>query len=205
MTNGVSLVYHKEKVYFLHLDDNDQLAMQVITKKDKDQGYTFKRLTKVGQEESTFEEGKHKALVNFVERPRIVLRKTSIQYPENEPKSDIGDFDSESLKLESIAGDKDHRILVDIRSKLRHVAEENPKLELKVESQKKTFQELMELSKTLMEEEYNIPSQYGSPQGRELQYLNMVFDKDDLEMAKGHSNERYYLTKQAINTLKDKY
>lgn len=205
MTNGVSLVYHREKVYFLHLDDNDQLAMQVITKKDKDQGYTFKRLNKIGGEDSTFEEGKHKALVNFVERPRMVLRKTSIQYPINEPKSDIGDFDSESLQLESMNGDKENRIFIDIRSKLRKIAEGKPKFAFKDQTQESAFNQLQELSESMMDEEQGITSQQGSPQGRELLYLNMVFDKDDLDMARSHSNQRYYLTKQAINVLKEKY
>lgn len=205
MTNGVSLVYHREKVYFLHLDDNDQLALQIVTKKDKDQGYTFKRLNKVGQEESTFEEGKHKALVNFVERPRLVLRKTSIQYPVNDPVSDIEDFDSESLKLESINSEKEHRVFVDIRTKLNKVAEGKPKFAFKTAEQETTYNQFQELANSMMDDELGITSQLGSPQGRELLYLNMVFDKDDLELARSNSNNRYYLTKQGINFLKDKY
>lgn len=205
MSNGVSLVYHREKVYFLHLDDNDQLALQIITKKDKDQGYTFKRLTKVGQDESVFEEGKHKALVNFVERPRMVLRKTSVQYPENELDSKIGDFGSESLELESINGDKINKVCLNIRSKVKNIAEDKPDFKFKNEEQEKSFKQLHDLSRSLMDEEIGMTSQYGSPQGRELLFLNMVFDKEDLDMARSHSNERFYLTKQGINALKEKY
>lgn len=204
-TNGVSLVYHREKVYFLHLDDQDQLAMQVVAKIDKDQGYGFKKLQKVGHEQEAFEEVKHKALVKFEERPRIVLRKTSVEYPAREmPSSTIGDFRSESLELDSIQNGEDHRVFVDVRRKVRKLAEDKPKLNFKVPAEAATYAKYLERTKKIMDEE-PIDTHYGTPRGRELLYLHSIFDKEDLQMAKSLSNERYYITKQGINILKEKY
>lgn len=204
-TNGLSLVYHREKVYSLHLDTDDQLSMQVISKKDKDQGYGFKKLVKMGQENDTYEEAKHKALVRFEERPRIALRKTSVEYPmEEKAISTVGDFGSESLEIENVRNEEDCRIFVDLRNKLKKIAEDKPKMKFKGPAQADAYSKYLERSKKMMDEE-PMESYIGSPKGRELLYLNSIFDKEDLKMAKNLSNERYYITKQAINILKEKY
>lgn len=180
--------------------------MQIIAKKEKEQAYGFKRLTKVGYEDEVFEEVQHKALVRFEENPRIIMRKTSIEYVQEDekPSSTIGEFGSESLGLESIADDEDHRSFVDIRRKMRKLAEGKPKFAFENEQVNKDYSKYMEMTKKMMDDE-PINSNFGSPKGRELVYLNAIFDKEDLQMAQSLSNGRFYVSKKAIATLKNKY
>ena len=88
--------------------------MQIIIRKDKEKGFAFKKIAK--DPNIVYDENQYKALVKFTEDPRVVVRKSSINYRGLQNQADdIGEFDSDSLDLEPIRKDRDIRTLVDIR------------------------------------------------------------------------------------------
>ena len=235
-TNGVSLVYHKEKVYFLHLDNNDHLSMQVIQKKDKEKGYAFRKFIK--DPSLTYDEHKFKALVKFEEFPRLVLRKTSVtdlggknileedeesvrvketgsgQMDEEslqgkeeasleakQKENQKADFDSDSLELEPIVSQKNHKELLDIRKTIGSILEKKHEYKFKSSEDRSNYSEILSYAESLDREKPHPESQNNTRHPEKPR----IFAREDLENCQRISNERYFITKHLYNTLMDKF
>ena len=201
-TNGVSLVYHREKVYFLHLDNHDHLSMQVIQKKDRERGFAFRKILK--DDSVVYDEAKFKALVKFEEYPRMLLRKTSVHL---KPQLEEGEeeFLSESLELESVDSEKiQSKTLKDVRKLVTRMVNGAPKFAFKEDSQAQQFAEYQALAESLRNEEPAQPRP-AAPGAYEPLFPQNRLGKDDLELAQKVANERFFITKQGFNLLTYKY
>jgi hypothetical protein len=198
----VSLVYHREKIYFLHLDNHDHLSMQIIQKKDRERGFAFRKIIK--DDSVVYDEAKFKALVKFEEFPRMLLRKTSVHF---KPQLEEGeeDFKSESLELESIESDKiQSKTLKDVRKQVSRMVSNKPKFAFKDDSQTKQYQDFLTLAESLVDEEI-VPSKSAASSNYEPIFPQSRLGKDDLELAQKVANDRFFITKQGHNLLTDKY
>ncbi len=198
----MSLVYHREKVYFLHLDNHDHLSMQIIQKKDRERGFAFRKIIK--DDSVVYDEAKFKALVKFEEYPRMLLRKTSVHFKPPLEEGE-GDFKSESLELYSIDSDKiQSKVLKDVRKQVSRMVSNKPKFAFKDEDQAKHYQEFLALAADLGDEDANQPKA-AAPSSYEPVFPPSRLGKDDLELAQKVANDRFFITKQGFNLLSDKY
>jgi len=211
VTNGVSLLYHKEKVYFMHLDNEDNLSLQIIHRKDREKGekgYAFKKLSKPANDHYV-DSHDSKQLVKFVEVPLALKRKGSVTVDKtslNVKSADIGDFDSESLELEPITDekDKDFREYIDLRQEMKKLISNKMKFNFEDDTQKSNFAQYLDISKSMSDKEGGAFSNQTTPA---IQHLAppVLLHKEDVDQCEAHCNDRFFLTKNAIKLLQEKY
>jgi hypothetical protein len=227
-TNGVSLLYHNEKIYYIHLDNSDNLALQIIQKRgDKEKGYCFRRLDKPKGE--VYDEHIHKALVSFQENPRMTVRKTSVEIVTDLPiqrwisakdlseKIEVaGDQqfnDVSSADLDSLPEAENPKLLLDIRSQVKRLAQGKTKFKQLGSVQSEMLAKYKSLSDKIMAENEEDPVVLESKimemspveQSRLMINSAAKHDKEDLLEARELSNDRFFITKQTFNFLKGNY
>lgn len=228
LTNGVSLMYHNEKVYYMHLDTSDNLAMQIVQKRgDKEKGYCFRRLEKPKAE--VFDEQTHKALVSFQEDPKMALRKTSVEVKTDLPvmrcvsAKDLSEKveptgqeelqDVSSAELESLPDQEPPHQLLDIRSQVKKLARGKMKFKIDGSTSNDLLGKYKKFADKILEENEEDPIAMESrimemspvEQSRLMLNSGARHDKDDLAEAKELSNDRFFITKQTFNFLKGNY
>lgn len=227
-TNGVSLMYHKEKVYYVHLDNSDNLALQIIQKRgDKEKGYCFRRLEKPKGEK--YDEQTHKALVSFQEHPRMAVRKTSVEVTTDLPiqrrisAKDLSENletngaeelnDVSSAELDSLPELDQPRDLLDIRQQVKRLAQGKMKFSLNRSSDTDLLKKYKSFADKILAENEEDPVVMESrimemspvEQSRLMINSAAKHDKEDLLEAKELSNDRFFITKQTFNFLKGNY
>lgn len=210
-TNGVSLLYHREKVYYLHLDSDDNLALQVIQRKEKDRSLLFSKILKTDSEYVDASAGR--CLTKYVENPRLNRRKKSMAEDQLNPLSDLPDFDSESLALQTIDSDQGcYTSNLDIREKMENLAKgqldfnmDTKQLELQAEYDNIVGELLDNRTSSYLNIEENNQATEGSASNKQAPFVPNVYNKEDLEESQDFANSSFYLTKQGLLYLKEKY